>query len=205
MILNRRVVIISVTYITLIVVGILFGINPLLVGVRTKQANLQTEYDRYRNAQLKLDQLNQLTQYKSDVDNAKTVINTAIPQTLDQDKLILSLEKMVADQNLKLNGLTTASGDAAAATAASATAKTAKPATPAPKPLAATLNKLFSIQVTMDVSGSYADVNNLLVAIEKVDRIMTITSINLTAATGTTTDSINATIALTAFGLSDKL
>ncbi len=205
MILNRRVVIISVTYITLIVVGILFGIKPLLVGVRTKQANLQTEYDRYRNAQLKLDQLNQLTQYKSDVDNAKTVINTAIPQTLDQDKLILSLEKMVADQNLKLNGLTTASGDAAAATAASATAKTAKPATPAPKPLAATLNKLFSIQVTMDVSGSYADVNNLLVAIEKVDRIMTITSINLTAATGTTTDSINATIALTAFGLSDKL
>lgn len=202
MILNRRVITISVTYIVLIAVGIFFGIKPLLDGVRAKQSDLQTEYDRYHNAQAKLTQLNDLTQYKNDIDGAKNLVETAIPLTLDQDKLILSLEKMATDQNLKLNTLSAAPLTAATSATPSGAATSTKPPATTPPQVS---GRLSSIVAIMDVSGTYEDVSHLLDALEKVDRIMTVTSVTITAGAGGTTNTVTATITLTAYGRSDKL
>ena len=152
--LNRKVIIVATLYLFLIVIGIIFGVKPLLAGVQDRQANLQIEYDKYRKANTKLSQLNELSQSKASIETAKNTADAAIPVTLEQDKLILQLEKIVADLDMKLTSMSTTPTTAAVASAS--------------KAITGGTDANGTLQATLAVSGPYSAIMTLMDTLEKM-------------------------------------
>ncbi len=197
--LNRKVIIVATLYLFLIVFGIIFGVKPLLAGVQDRQANLQIEYDKYRKTSTKLSQLNELSQSKTSIETAKMIANLAIPETLEQDRLILQLEKMVADLDLKLTALSTTPSTSTTAPAS------VNPAAVSSSKAVGGADTGSTLQATLGVSGSYSAIMALVDSLEKIDRVLALSSVTITAGDNESPDNLNATIILSAFGRSDKL
>lgn len=198
--LNRKVIIIASLYLFLIIIGVIFGVKPLLAGVQDRQANLQIEYDKYRKASTKLSQLNELSQSKTSIETAKIIADTAIPETLDQDRLILQLEKMVADLELKLVALsTTPSTTATTPSNANSTAKSSS------KAVGDGVDATSTLTASLSVSGPYNAIMALLDGLEKIGRVLVLSNITITAVDSDSPNNLNANITLSAFGRSGKL
>lgn len=198
--LNRKVIIIASLYLFLIIIGVIFGVKPLLAGVKDRQANLQIEYNKYRKASTKLSQLNELSQSKTSIETAKIIADTAIPETLDQDRLILQLEKMVTDLELKLVSLSTTPG--ATATTPSNVNSTAKSSS---KAVGDGADAGSTLTASLGVSGPYNAIMALIDGLEKIGRVLVLSNVTITAADSDSPDNLNANITLSAFGRSDKL
>ncbi len=197
-IFNHRIIIAIIIYVSLFVAAFFFLIRPMMKNVDAQIGQLTNRYSEYRSTKDKIARLSKLNDSLGEVDKAKKLLAFALPADVDQDRLTLTLEKLVSDTNLNLTSLTINTTKPAAVAAASSQSAPSSNKTP----VIATPN---TIQAAIDVSGTYNNIKSLLTSIEKLDRILAITSTTLTSQiSDKTPDTIAATITVTGYTVGAK-
>jgi len=193
-ILNSKTISALAIYLVIIALTTWFVIRPMAQAAQNKVTVLHTQYQAYQLAEQKLTRLTALSKSQADLDHAHDLINRALPPTIDQDRLLITIEKLIANDHLKLVSLVNLP---------STTTKTKSSSTDPDSKNAAQnqLAALGSIDITLEATGSYADVKQALDSLEQLDRLITITSVTIKAnqSSGQTNSAADATIKLRSY------
>lgn len=194
--INMRMIILTAAYLILIGVGIYFGIIPQMQGINRQVESLKNKNLEFQEASTKYDTLTEMAKTQDQFDYAKLLSATALPDTLEKDRLTLTLEKVSNDAGVKL--LTLDVGNLTTA----ATTSTKKPATSTADPSPITTS-IKTITGTLSGEATYDKIKTWLSLIEDLERIVVIKSFTLTKTTDAS-NIIKADISYEAYGLSDN-
>ncbi|GEM_PF-4615616 len=203
--LNPKVIIASAIYLVIIIISGIWVIKPLMGRVDQDVANLKTRYQEFKNTSDKYASLQKVSSALAEIEQAKTVAARAIPPTRDQDRLLLTLEQVSRDNSITVKTLkiTEAAVAAPAPTKQSGNDTTSKTDDEAAAPKTTAQSALKSVPGSLEVSGTYDNIKKWVVALEQLDRIITLDTVVLSTTTAGT-DPMIATINFTAYALSDE-
>ena len=194
--INFRTIILAFIYSIIIGVGIYFGIMPEMRRINLQVDNLKTKNVTLQEVNSKLETLTEMAKSKDEFDSAKNLVASALPDTLEKDKLTLLLERVTNNSGVKLVSL-----EVGAVTVAT-TSTTAKTATDKTTKIPSAITAK-TISGTIGGETTYDKIKEWFRAIENLDRIISIKSISLTISSENSSI-ITADVAYDAYGVSDS-